>query len=161
MVRIHDLYQPPPFCGEESTDLKYFASSIREVDLSPPYQRGPRWTREQQAAFMGHLIQGGMVNPIVVHRVPDKGGGEVLDGKQRTLAILAWLANDVPAILDDGREVYRRDVEGPLGRVEIRIRYINLPFEDRKRFYVRLNSAGTPHTREELDAALRAQPKGV
>ena len=161
MINLNDLYLPPPFCGEQCTDLKYFASAMDEVDLSPSYQRGPRWTREQQEAFMGHLIQGGHVNPIIVQRVPDKGGGEVLDGKQRTLAILAWLAGSVGARIDDGRVIYRRDVTGGLARVAIRIKYINLPFEERKRFYVRFNSAGATHTREELDAALRAQPKGV
>ena len=160
-MNVSDIYKPPPYCGEVSTDLKYFASAMDEVDLSPPYQRGPRWTREQQSAFMGHLIQGGDVLPIIVQREPDHGGGEVLDGKQRTEAILAWLANEVGALLDDGRTIYRRDVTAGLARVEIRIKYINLPFEARKRFYVRFNSAGTPHTPEELAAALRAQPKGV
>ena len=160
-MNLNDLYKPPPFCGEECTDLKYFEGAIEGVDLSPAYQRGPRWTQEQQEAFMGHLIQGGHVNPIIVQRVPDKGGGEVLDGKQRTLAIFAWLADEVGARLDDGRTIYRRDVSGGLARVELRIKYINLPFEERKRFYVRFNSAGVPHTPEELAAALRAQPKGV
>ena len=160
MVNLNDLYHPPPFCGEICTDLKYFESSMEGVDLSPSYQRGPRWTRDQQEAFMGHLIQGGHVAPIIVQRAPDKGGGEVLDGKQRTLAILAWLRNEIGAQCGVNT-IYRGEVTGGLARVEIRIKYINLPFEERKRFYVRFNSAGVPHTPEELAAALRAQPKGV
>jgi hypothetical protein len=97
--------------------------------------------------------------PVIFQRVPDSGHSEVLDGKQRIEAMLAWINNEVGARLPDGRLVFRRDIEEKrLGRVSFRIKYINLPFEERKRFYVRLNSAGTPHTKEELEAALKATP---
>ena len=56
----------------------------------------------------------------------------------------------------DGTLLFFRDVTGGINRIDIRVRYINLPWEERKSFYVRLNSAGTPHTREQLLAAMAA-----
>jgi hypothetical protein len=160
-VSLRDLYNPTPFCGQIDCDLEYLPGMLAHdnVNLSPSYQRRSVWTQEQREAFMGHFITGGEMLPVIFQRVPDSGHSEVLDGKQRIEAMLAWINNEVGARLPDGRLVFRRDIEEKrLGRVSFRIKYINLPFEERKRFYVRLNSAGTPHTKEELEAALKATP---
>jgi hypothetical protein len=160
-ISPRSIFRPAPFCGETQLDLGDFADpkvGIRLYDLSPSYQRGSVWTADQRAAFVGHLLQGGDVLPIVVQRVPDSGTGEILDGKQRTEAILGWLAGDFLARLDDGREVGPVDF-AHLRFGSIRVRFINLPWWERVRFYVRLNAAGTPHTPEQIAAALAAAPK--
>jgi hypothetical protein len=110
---------------------------------------------------MGHLISGGETLPIIIQRKPESGYSEMLDGKQRTEAILAWLHGKITAKLSDGMAVHIDDVEGGIKGarcVDMKIKYVNLPFEERKRFYVRFNSAGTPHTKEELEEALNAKP---
>lgn len=161
MRNVRDFYQPAPWIGEIHSALKDFRAALRfdSMDLAPAYQRGSVWTLKQQEDFMGHLLQGGEVMPLIVQRVPDSGQGEMLDGKQRAEAILAWLDEVIGARMDDGELLFRSDVEGPLQRITIKIRYVNMPWEARKRFYVRLNSAGTPHTAAQLDAALRATLK--
>jgi hypothetical protein len=157
-VDLNAIYKPAQYTSEVCVSLKYFAETLERdsCNLSPIYQRGSVWTKEQRENFMGHLLQGGEVAPLIVQRVPDSGVAEMLDGKQRAEAILAWLKGDVGARLDDGGMVFVGDVTRGLLRIDVRVRYINLPWEERKRFYVRLNSAGTPHTREQLVAALNA-----
>lgn len=114
---------------------------------------------------MGHLLQGGEVLPLTFHRKPDSGKAEVLDGKQRLEACLAWLNGNVGAKLDNGQIVYIHDLEKrtngePVGlsRIQLLFRYVNLSWNDRVNYYVRLNSAGTPHTPEQIAAALAAAP---
>lgn len=157
-MNLNAIYKPTSFISEVCVGLKYFAETLDRdsTNLSPAYQRGSVWASGQRENFMGHFLQGGEVAPLIVQRVPDSGVAEMLDGKQRAEAILAWLKNEVGARLDGGALLFHRDVTGGITRVDIRVRYINLPWEARKRFYVRLNSAGTPHTREELLAALAA-----
>jgi hypothetical protein len=171
-IDLRSIYKPTPFTGEGSIYLDDLERSLawHGMNMSPPYQRGHVWTREQQEAFMGHLLSGGEILPIVVQREPDSEYAELLDGKQRITAMLAWVRGEIDALLLDGRKINishlekhdrggRKDRVVGLSRIEIRVKYINLPFEERKRFYVRLNSAGTPHTREELEAALKATEK--
>ena len=163
-LSLVEIYQPIAHNSEVCIGLDYVKSQLAhdETDMSPPYQRGSVWTIAQQQAFMGHLLQGGEVLPLVFHRVPDSGKAEVLDGKQRLEAILAWLDGKVDAQLDDGRMVNvanlamgKRHPMG-LGRVNVRFRYINLPFAERVKFYVRLNSAGEKHTKQQLIDALNS-----
>lgn len=160
-MNITEIYKPTPFIGETSSDLKHFLSMLEfdNVDFDPPYQRGVVWTLKQQEEFMGHLLSGGDVLPLVFQRVPDMGDAEIVDGKQRATSIVRWLKGEISARLFDGRTIHVSEVIAGLGLVEVRIKYVNLPFEERKRFYVRLNSAGTPHTTEQLLAALNAKPK--
>lgn len=158
-VNLNDVYKPIPFVSEVCESLKYLAETLGKVNLSPAYQRGSVWTLEQRENFLGHLMQGGEVAPLIVQRKvsgPD-GKEEMIDGKQRAEAILAWLSGVVGARLDDGSLVMRGDVVVGLGRVEIRIRYVDLPWAKRVRYYARLNSAGTPHTQEQIVAALSAK----
>lgn len=153
------IYQPPRWLGEITSDLGDLKHALAhdETDLSPPYQRKSCWTVEQQERFMGHMLTGGEIMPIVIQRVPDCGKAEVLDGKQRLEAMLAFLDGRCGAVLPDGRRIMRADLPGRLSRVTFRMRYINLPFEERKDFYIRLNSAGSPHTPEDLEHARNAK----
>lgn len=167
---LRKIYDPPRF----SNDITYglddveWALTKRDVNMSPPYQRPVRWSVEQQSRFMGHLLSGGEVLPIIIQRVPDGGPQEVLDGKQRLTAMLAWLHGEIAATLLDGTTIHIDDLErGPRGTVtdavyglscvSVRFKYINLPFEERKDFYIRLNSAGSPHTSEDLEHARNAK----
>lgn len=158
-MNLSDIYKPIPFVSEVYVALRYFAETLARdnMNLSPSYQRGSVWTTEQQENFMGHLLQGGEVLPLIFQRVPDCGNAEVVDGKQRCEAILAWLDGRIAARLDSGYLLGRADVTGGLNRIDIKVRYINLPWAARVRYYARLNAAGTPHTKEQIAAALAAK----
>ena len=168
---IRNIYRPTHFTGEtevELLELKWFLER-REVDMCPPYQRDSCWTLAQREGFMGHLLSGGEVMPVIIQRVPDGGPQEVLDGKQRLETMLGWMAGEWGARLPDGSLLMVGDlpvrergadlVPAGLHLVSVRVKYVNLPFEERKRFYVRFNSAGTPHTPEDLARALAARPR--
>lgn len=167
---LRKIYDPPKF----SNDITYgldeieWALTKREVNLSPPYQRPLRWSLKQQSEFMGHLLSGGETLPIIIQRVPDGGPQEVLDGKQRLTAMLAWLHGEICAWVPNGPSVHIDDLERGqhgttadavhgLSLVSVRFKYINLPFEERKDFYIKLNSAGSPHTTEDIEHARNAR----
>lgn len=156
-MNLASIFKPLAFTSEVHVGLKYFAETLTrdEVDFNPSYQRGHCWTQTQKEEFLGHFLTGGDVNALVLQRVPDEGHAEMLDGKQRATAILEWLDNKVGANID-GTLLFRREVEKGLDRVTIRVRYINLPWEARKSFYIKLNSAGTPHTAADIEAARSA-----
>lgn len=167
---LNSIYAPSCWSSEVSISLDHLEKTLEhgQVNLSPSYQTGSVWSREQQELFVGHILQGGEVQPIIFQRIPDASECEVLDGKQRLEALLRWLRGGIAARLNDGTKIFVGDLETRirangstqivgLSRVTIRGRYINLPFEERKRFYVRLNSAGTLHTKWQLEAALLAQ----
>lgn len=169
LIDLRDVYKPTPFMG---SPLLVSLRDLRRqlefdgVDISPPYQRGSVWTAEQRSAFMGHLLSGGEVLPVVIQRIPESETSEVLDGKQRIEACLGWLDNEVEALLPDGRNIKYADCvrllnkwPAGLSKVHLVFRYVNLPWDERVRFYVRLNSAGTPHTPEQLAAAIAARPR--
>lgn len=163
MKNLLSIFAPLAFSSQifVSLDDVHDELAHNETNLSPAYQRGSVWSVEQQEAFMGHLLQGGEVLPLTFHRVPDSGKAEVLDGKQRIEACLAWLSGEVGARLDDGSLVRiddlaknARGVPVGLSRIGLTFRYVNLPFKARVAYYARLNSAGTPHTPEQIAAAL-------
>lgn len=140
-------------------------------NLNPDYQRGPVWTREQQCRYIGHHLIGGMVGPIIVNRDDETWEREVIDGQQRTRAILAFLAGEIPAtpIVDgEWRSFYWGDMSSREQNdmlASSKITYIYLPRPERLRYYLFLNSGGTPHTASDLKkvadllAAEAATPK--
>jgi hypothetical protein len=83
---------------------------------------------------------------------------EVLDGKQRLSAMMAWLLGEIPAVCVDGSEIWYRDTNEvdrrqlPL----VRLTFVDLPLVERLTFYLKLNRGGTPHTDEEI-ARVRAK----
>jgi hypothetical protein len=160
MTRIKDIYKPAEYQGAPLTlHLKYLRVGLSHLNMSPPYQRGHVWTQPQQELFMGHLLSGGEVLPIIIHRpvcITGDEQDELLDGKQRLTAILAWLDGKIGARVED-QLVFVGDLDS-ISPLSITAKYINIPsFENRKKFYVRLNTAGTPHTKEEIEAALAAK----
>jgi hypothetical protein len=77
-----------------------------DLDINPPYQRGPVWTEDQKVALMRSLLSGVPV-PILI--INDRGSRQwtdtatydhstgtgsasyaVVDGKQRLLCVAAW-----------------------------------------------------------------------
>lgn len=126
--------------------------------LDPPYQRGRVWTDEQAEAFVGALIAGVSMPPVFIRRdrsfqVPD----EVLDGKQRITAMCRFMKGEISAVNPFTGLRYRyEDLDIVAQRLVrftgITVKFVNLKtLSDCAKFYVTLNSAGTPHTSEEID----------
>jgi uncharacterized protein with ParB-like and HNH nuclease domain len=118
-------------------------------DLEPDYQRPAVWTRDQQVAFVAHALSGGLVNPIFVQRDEGDDPPEVIDGKQRLVAIVAFMAGEFSVVIDDGREIRATDLSR--SAATSRVVYVDMPRAERLRFYLRLNSAGTPHSATDIE----------
>ena len=169
-LALQKFLEEQAFTGEISVELdqlEWFISK-RSINLSPSYQRGSVWTLAQAEAFMGHLLQGGEILPVIIQRVPDGGPQEVVDGKQRLESMLAWLNGECGARMDDGSLLRISDlVRAPcstqqdkvcgLMSICIRVKYVNMPWKERVEFYCRLNTAGSPHTPEQIAHARAAK----
>lgn len=90
-------------------------------DLDAPYQRGAVWTIDQQRALVKSLLMGLPIGSVIVSALPYREGREasyrVVDGKQRILAIRAWMGGqvDVPGwwFRPEQCEYRERDVTFP------------------------------------------------
>ena len=157
------IFRPLQFAGgHEDSFLSSLFRRIEEgdVNLDPEYQRGHVWTPEQQARFMGHVLEGGALPPIIMRRhsswseKPD----EVLDGKQRLTALAAWMRGDVDAELTDGSTLNINDLSErdrrlftSLSGPHFSIYYGHWSDAETLRIYIKLNRGGTVHTDEEID----------
>lgn len=137
------------------------------INLDPDYQRGHVWTDDQQARFMGHLLEGGTCPEIIVNEGEEKAGefpmAEVVDGKQRLTAAVRWRKGEIPAILtpvySNGswveREIWFDDLDEISKRrcstvLSLRAVFVHLKREDVLRLYLKLNRGGTAHNEEEI-----------
>lgn len=138
-------------------------------NLSPDYQRPAVWTKEQQSAFVGHILGGGIAPAIFVQRDESDTPFEVIDGQQRLRAILAFEAGEIPALvydaLGEAHTIWWRDFnrrERLAGHATIKVIFVAMSRADRLRFYLRLNSGGTPHSGAELERVrnlLKEEPR--
>jgi len=121
------------------------------------YQREHVWTKEQRESFIGYVLSGGECPPLWVNvRTPNRETSEVIDGKQRMTSALMWLNGEICGRLLDGREVWHKDLDEVSRRLmfmdcSFEIRLVDLDRKEILNLYLKLNSAGVPHTQEELD----------
>lgn len=126
----------------------------------PEWQRGRVWTPEQQAAWCGFVLSG-MPLPAIWLRQVNAGEGfrdELIDGQQRIGALLAWLEGDVPAVLPwNGSTVWCRTEQDERRLYRLTTPCLELPPHTSDAevidLYLALNTAGTPHTADELAKA--------
>lgn len=136
-----------------------FPEGEPDVNLDPDYQRAHVWTEKQASEFVGFLLQTGSGSshaPLIFINRPRGGADmlpdEVIDGKQRLLAMFEWVTGNIPAIIngveywyDDTNEIERR------GFPTFKVGYVNLNREQILRFYLALNRGGTVHSDKEID----------
>jgi len=169
-----DAYKVWPHC--ESVDLPlsvgglpYLTDVVHGLigqpawNLNPTYQRAACWTDIQARRFMGHFLAAGPVPAIFVQRYRDSKNAptgvnwldlsnEVVDGQQRLRAMLRWLADEIPAEMDNGDLLWYRDLNKTERRTlpSVHVSFVDMPIKERLRFYIRLNRGGTVHTEEEI-----------
>lgn len=124
------------------------------LDLEPEYQRGYVWTQGQQIAYVEHILRGGQgSSKEITFNMPGwgksfKGPMEIVDGKQRLNACLAFLRDEIPAY-GSRRSEYEDRLPS---RAEVVLCIADLENrEDLLQWYIDLNSGGTIHTQDELD----------
>jgi hypothetical protein len=126
------------------------------VDLSPDFQRGHVWTREQQISFVEFVLSGGKSGRDILWNCPswhkpsnDKDTIVLVDGKQRLQAVREFMADRLPAFGSLHREFGGR-LRGTMVRFSWHVN--DLPTKrDVLEWYLALNSGGTVHTDDELN----------
>jgi len=156
----------PPTLGTETLTMRAAARKLRGSEAQdlplvfPDYQRGHVWTDEQTGQFVGFMLEWGNPPPVFVQRWEDTTRlDEVIDGKQRLTAVARFVTWEIPAIFSDGTKAYlyefsaedQRTLIGP-GGPTLTIQYVGYRTRaEVLRFYVSLNTGGTPHAREEIE----------
>jgi hypothetical protein len=130
------------------------------LDLDPDFQRAHVWTEEQQRAYVEHVLRGGWASrQILFNCFGWKGPGDcgavvLVDGKQRLEAVRKFLRNDL-TIFGGNRRSDFIDRLHPL-TASFRMCVNDLPTrEDVLRWYLELNSGGTPHASAEIEKVQR------
>lgn len=142
---------------EVSFEFKYFIQWIlKEIEnglvLNPDFQRGHVWTEEQQVAFVEYYLKGGQIGVIYLNApefpsVYKDGEYVCVDGLQRITALMRFYSNEIKIF---GRYLYKDFTDRP--KYDVRVNVNNL--KSRKevlKWYIDLNSGGTPHSSEEIN----------
>lgn len=134
------------------------------LQLNPDFQRGRVWTEQQQIAFIEHIISGGENGRVVYLNSPDWGCFEgkkdyldsvCVDGLQRITAVSRFVKGEIKAhgYCHDEYKHFRT-FQG----MKININNLQTKKEVLK-WYLEMNSGGTPHTEQELDRVRRLVEK--
>lgn len=128
------------------------------LNLDPDFQRGRVWTQEQQISFCEFVLKGGKTNPILFNH-PGwmkcfRGEMVVVDGLQRITALTSMLKNKLPVfgyLLEefDDTSKFNRSIS-----VQFKIHSLQTR-PDVLRWYLQVNSTGTPHSTSEIDRVRR------
>lgn len=138
-------------------------------EMEPDFQRGRVWTNAQRSAYIESKLRGGVPNDVIRWNCPGwmgdfRGPMQLVDGLQRLTATLEFLNDRVEVFGPPGSPGVRlSDFTDRDGRVRYWMSTTNLEFvvnslPTRKqvlRWYLELNSGGTPHTAEEIERVRR------
>ncbi len=158
-VNLHEVYRPLSMRASPYFPLYGLDRSMENYQITTDvdFQREHVWTEEQQKQFLGFLLSGGEVSPCIMNEGPDGGmvPAEVVDGKQRITACLRWNHDEIPALLPNGRLVWKKDLDRQSitmcrTSIGIRIGIVRMTREECLDLYIRLNSCGVAHTTEEI-----------
>lgn len=146
----------------DGTEMCSSGRPLPTLNLNPDYQRDHVWTASQQQRYLGHVFEGGAQTAIFIQRyrtdsnVP-KGmeyldcADEVIDGKQRLMAIYEFMKGCVGAELSDGRVIWYKDFDEVDRRgLNVQLSHVDLSRSERLRFYLKLNRGGTVHSDDEI-----------
>jgi len=130
-----------------------------KLDLNPPYQRNPIWSTSAQKELIETVLKGRPMPSFFVLERSD-GKFEVVDGKQRALAIFAFCRGHLETL--DGSQIDTPATS--LGARTLRDRFLSYPLivtvitsleagESIEKFYALVNSTGLRLNRPEIRRA--------
>ncbi|MHD0644466.1 DUF262 domain-containing protein [Pseudomonas aeruginosa] len=145
--------------------LKRMGDERGGLNLTPDFQRGHVWTREQQIAYLENVVRGVVPKsgrvlkfncPNFTEVIPQPTelppGLECIDGLQRYTAIVQFLAGDFE-LFNTPREVFKGSsymISSTSFPFQIEIFSFHTRAEVIK-YYLDHNTGGTPHSAEELE----------
>lgn len=127
------------------------------MDMDVDWQRDHVWTEKQKQLFIGHVLEGGEVQPLIVNEGVDGYlvPAQLIDGKQRMTAALDWEEGRIAALISDGREILAADLDKASrtkcsNSIGLQYAMVRLTREGCLELYLRLNRGGTVHTDDEI-----------
>ena len=153
-------------CRHSGVDVQLFRYFCHYIDeevpagpvLRPDFRRGDVWTAEQQTACIEYLLRGGLSGRTIYLNAkntgilsPETQDYVCVDGLQRITAIQRFCHDEIPAF---GHLYSQFEGRPDLTKFTVRVVTNDLQsHEEVLQWYLELNSAGTPHSKEELDRA--------
>ncbi len=127
------------------------------LELNPDFQRGHVWTKKQQINFCEFVMTGGQTQPILFNhpewnhfRDYENSMMVCVDGLQRLTALRKMINNEIKIFGSFLKEY--EDAQIMTRKTWISVVVNNLETRNEiLQWYVELNSAGTQHTKKELD----------
>lgn len=124
-----------------------------ELQICPDFQRGHVWIEAQQIAYVEFRLQGGQSGLDIYWNQCGwmksfEGPLQLVDGLQRLTAVRRFLNNEIPAFgtvyanYEDRLNLLRHDFIFKINDLPCRA--------DVLRWYLEMNTGGTPHTPEEI-----------
>lgn len=135
-------------------------NGIAALNINPDFQRGHVWTRKQQIAYIEFKLSGGTGSDIIYFNCAGwmddfKGPFVLVDGKQRLEAIRLFIENLLPVFGNYFLKDFE-DKEIILRKNDVIFNINNLKnYNDVLKWYLEMNSGGTPHTKTELEKVKR------
>lgn len=130
------------------------------LNMEPDFQRAHVWTETQQIRFVEWLLRGGKGSAQNIYfnhtrwdTLASDGEFVLVDGLQRTTAVLRFLNNEIPVF----GGYYFRDFEGPCP-MHIGLRFCVNNLKTRAevlQWYLDINAGGVAHTEEEIEKVRR------
>lgn len=122
-----------------------------QLDLSPPYQRNEIWSTNSKKTLIDSIIRNYPLPNFFV-RIKENGIWEMVDGQQRTRAIIGFYKRLYPTI---DKEFYDNKLFPDFLNYKIAVIFIERlkNNESIEEFYVRVNSTGLKLNRPELKKA--------
>jgi hypothetical protein len=133
------------------------------VEFEPDFQRGHVWTREQQIAYVENKLRGAVPHDVIRWNCKGWGGNydgpmQIVDGLQRLTSARMFLRDELPAF-GCVRSAFEDRIPS-----HVSFKFAVNTLRTRKevlRWYLELNTGGTPHAQAEIarvSALLDAEP---
>lgn len=137
-------------------DSFYAGDDVHKIILEPNFQRGHVWTTLQQHKFIEYCLRGGRESLVVIFNLKEtlpRHTYTCIDGLQRLTAIWMFM-HDMLSVFDGltCSEMVKNSKykKFPWSAYNITVNTVQLSATDMLRFYLELNSNGTPHTDAEI-----------
>lgn len=167
--RIRDINKPIHSSSAVFYGITHLQNAVDGfcINVDVDFQRGHVWTQKQQEMFVGHVLEGGEVSPLILNVGPRGSHSEIcdlIDGKQRLTAGLRWSRGEIDAELYDGTKISVKyideiDKRGCSVMIGLRFATVHLTRKECLELYLKLNRGGCVHTNEEIDNVKRLLEK--
>lgn len=166
---FQELTRNSPFplvCWSADFSFRALPAALEEftktynLDLEPDFQRAHVWTQRQQAEFIEYMLAGGPSGRELYFAcegwntaITKTTRMVIVDGKQRLTAVMAFVQDKLPVrgkLLSEWTGVMRETTGA-----RFRCHVADIDRKATLKWYLALNTGGTPHTDEEITRVRR------